>query len=355
VQLTVEITPAACETPTVVSTSNYRNMYWTCKQQLVHHAVTGCDMRPGDLLASGTISGQTPDSYGSMLELCWQGTKDVGPLADGSTRKFLKDGDNVNIKGVCVHPSGYKIGFGDCAGVVLPAGSAAPPAPLPPAPAALTNLVLSSYWRSSASWRVRIALAFFNVPYTYKAVNLLAGEQSAVGEMGQIPLLEWTDGAGEQCTLSQSIPMIELLAEVFGAAASDAPLYPLDPVAKARAREMAEIVASGTHPLQNLGHMKDIQGDRPKDVIDARAIGGAAIAKGLAALEVLASKNRDPRFCVGAHTTVADMCVIPQLYNARRFNVDLTPFPRLTAIEAHVQTLPWFKAAHPDAQPDANP
>ena len=73
--------------------------YWTCKQQLVHHSVTGCDMRAGDMLASGTISGTDPSAFGSMLELCWQGTKEVGPLADGSTRKFLRDGDVVNMTG----------------------------------------------------------------------------------------------------------------------------------------------------------------------------------------------------------------------------------------------------------------
>ena len=77
VELTVSITPAAGGAPTVVSTSNYKNQYWTCRQQLVHHAVSGCDMQPGDMYASGTISGTEANSYGSMLELCWQGTKEV--------------------------------------------------------------------------------------------------------------------------------------------------------------------------------------------------------------------------------------------------------------------------------------
>ena len=73
-------------------------MYWSMKQQLAHHSVTGCNMKAGDLLASGTISGPTEDSYGSMLELCWKGTKEV-PLDGGETRKFLKDGDTVVISG----------------------------------------------------------------------------------------------------------------------------------------------------------------------------------------------------------------------------------------------------------------
>ena len=81
--------------------------------------------------------------------------------------------------------------------------------------------------------------------------------------------------------------------------------------------------------------------------------GKAAIAKGLDAVEALVAANRDGRFCVGSHLSVADLCLVPQLYNARRFEVDLTPYPRLRAVEAHLQALPPFVAAHPDAQPDA--
>ncbi len=81
----------------VVSKSNYRHMYWNAKQQLVHHTVTGCNMLPGDLLASGTISGTTPDSFGSMLELTWRGSKPL-KMPDGSERKFLKDGDTVVMR-----------------------------------------------------------------------------------------------------------------------------------------------------------------------------------------------------------------------------------------------------------------
>ena len=89
------------------------------KQQLVHHASGGCSMRPGDLLGSGTISGPTPDSYGSMLELCWKGTKPI-PLPNGTERRFLLDGDTVIMRGVCVAENGLRIGFGSCSGKVLP-------------------------------------------------------------------------------------------------------------------------------------------------------------------------------------------------------------------------------------------
>lgn len=119
INLEVAIKPKDSNDSTVVSKSNFKHMYWTMKQQLAHHSVTGCNMLPGDLLGSGTISGPTEDSYGSMLELCWKGTKQV-PLKNGETRTFLKDGDEVVIKGYC-QGNGKRVGFGECKGVVLPA------------------------------------------------------------------------------------------------------------------------------------------------------------------------------------------------------------------------------------------
>lgn len=110
-----------CTQDHVVSKSNFKNLYWNMKQQLVHHSVSGCNMRPGDLLGSGTISGPTADSFGSMLELCWKGSKTV-KLGEEAERKFLKDGDVVNMTGVC-HGDGYKIGFGPCVGKVLAANT----------------------------------------------------------------------------------------------------------------------------------------------------------------------------------------------------------------------------------------
>ncbi|XP_045417461.1 fumarylacetoacetase [Lemur catta] len=99
--------------------SNFKHMYWTMLQQLTHHSVNGCNLRPGDLLASGTISGPEPESFGSMLELSWRGTKAI-ELGNGQTRKFLLDGDEVIITGHC-QGDGYRVGFGQCTGKVLPA------------------------------------------------------------------------------------------------------------------------------------------------------------------------------------------------------------------------------------------
>ena len=101
-------------------------MYWNFKQQLVHHTVTGCNLETGDLLGSGTISGATPDSFGSMLELAWKGTKPL-PMLDGTTRTFLLDGDEVVMRGWC-EKDGVRVGLGECSGVITPAKPFVPPA-----------------------------------------------------------------------------------------------------------------------------------------------------------------------------------------------------------------------------------
>jgi fumarylacetoacetase len=119
INLEVGLRAPSMDVPTVISRTNFKYMYWTMKQQLVHHTVTGCNLRPGDLMGSGTISGKSPDSYGSLLELCWKGTKTI-PLANGETRKFLQDGDEVVLSGYC-QGDGHRIGFGDCRGTILPA------------------------------------------------------------------------------------------------------------------------------------------------------------------------------------------------------------------------------------------
>lgn len=110
----------AAQRGTVISRSNFRDMYWTMSQMLAHHTSTGCNMRAGDMLASGTISGMTKDSRGCLLERTWRGTEPV-TLDDGSERKFLQDGDEVEMTGWCQRSGHPRIGFGACRGVVLPA------------------------------------------------------------------------------------------------------------------------------------------------------------------------------------------------------------------------------------------
>jgi len=118
INLEVAITPTKSKETTVVSKSNAKYLYWSFTQQLAHHSSTGCPTRPGDLLGSGTISGPEPGSYGSMLEICWKGTKPV-KMNDGSERKFIADGDDVQMTGFC-QGKGFRVGFGPCNGVLRP-------------------------------------------------------------------------------------------------------------------------------------------------------------------------------------------------------------------------------------------
>merc|ERR1719352_1261246 len=153
-------------TVTTIASTNFKHMYWTARQMLAHHSVTDCNMKPGDLFGSGTISGTIDNSggksinYGSLLEQCWRGANEI-PLKDGGVRKFIRDGDNVVMHGHC-QGDGFRVGFGDCAGVVMPAGSMDSAQAVEDAPtkASIKDVVLHSYFRSSCSWRVRIALAY---------------------------------------------------------------------------------------------------------------------------------------------------------------------------------------------------
>ena len=109
---------AADMPPLIISRTNFRYLYWNMPQQLAHHTVNGCAVRPGDLLASGTISGPTPDSYGSLLELTWGGTRPL-LLPTGESRRFLEDGDRLALTGWC-QGDGYRVGFGEAAATVRP-------------------------------------------------------------------------------------------------------------------------------------------------------------------------------------------------------------------------------------------
>lgn len=257
IPLRVELCPQGDSAPSTVCDSNLRNLYWNFKQQLVHHSVTGCNMRPGDLLGSGTISGTPANSFGSMLELSWRGSKDV-PLvnsvqADGTavTRKFLQNGDDVIISGcTAVCAEGYRIGFGECRGRLLAAGTVpsevhtSQVASSHPA-SGYSDFKLYSYWRSSSSWRVRTALAIKGVAYETVPVDLLQlvgnNEKTLpdsyvhlVNPAAQVPTLEFKDAAGNSHRLTQSLAIIEFLDEIFPYNF----ILPRDPIVKARARQV---------------------------------------------------------------------------------------------------------------------
>jgi fumarylacetoacetase len=118
IHLEVFLQTAASAEPHRICESNFRHLYWSIAQQVAHHTINGCNLRPGDLLASGTISGPTPDSRGSLLELSWGGTQPLN-LPNGETRRFLEDGDHVTITGWC-QGEGYRVGFGEVTGTLLP-------------------------------------------------------------------------------------------------------------------------------------------------------------------------------------------------------------------------------------------
>ncbi|MHA1178311.1 fumarylacetoacetase [Psychrobacter faecalis] len=119
INLSVELLPENSDEATVICETNFKYMYWSMAQQLTHHTITGCKVEVGDMMGSGTISGPTPDSYGSMLEIAWNATKPV-TLKGGETRSFIEDGDTVIMKGYS-EKDGIRVGFGEVRGKVLPA------------------------------------------------------------------------------------------------------------------------------------------------------------------------------------------------------------------------------------------
>jgi maleylpyruvate isomerase len=211
------------------------------------------------------------------------------------------------------------------------------------------KLVLHNAWRSSASYRVRIALALKQLAYDYVVVDLLAGEQlgdayRAKNPMAQIPTLDVVEDDGRTLRLTQSLPIIEYLDERFG----DHPILPRDPYLRARARSLAEIINSGIQPLQNLNVQKQVKAMGG----DAEAWTRGFIERGLAAYAT-ACADVAGNFSVGDAPSIADCALVPQLYSATRFGASLAGLDRLVAIGAACEALPAFAAAHPDRQPDA--
>ncbi len=215
------------------------------------------------------------------------------------------------------------------------------------------ELTLYSYWRSSSSWRVRLALHHKGVDFTTVPVHLVrdGGEQHkdahvARNPLRQIPTLEVQGEEGKRAYISQSVAIMEWLEDAY----PDAPsIFPsADPLQKALTRQLTEIINSGTQPLQNLNVIQYLRDDLG---VDAKAFCRRYIQKGLEAYLATLPDVSSP-FSMGEHVSMADFCLVPQLYNARRFKLDLEPFARLLAIESACQELEAFKKAHPDAQPD---
>ena len=216
------------------------------------------------------------------------------------------------------------------------------------------KLRLYNYWRSSSAWRVRTALALKNLPYEYLAIHLAkdGGEQwkpeyLARNPQGMVPLLEIEEADGTHRSIGQSVAIIEYLNERV----PEPPLLPADPYLRARARQLVEVVNSSIQPLQNSNVLKRVANELKSD---DKAWAQFFMQRGLAALETLVGETAGC-ICVGDRATMSDIYLVPQLYNARRFGVELAPYPRLLTIEAACFELPAFQAAHPDRQPDAQP
>ncbi|MGO8969450.1 MAG: maleylacetoacetate isomerase [Myxococcaceae bacterium] len=210
---------------------------------------------------------------------------------------------------------------------------------------------LYNYWRSSCSWRVRIGLYWKQQPFSYLPVHLLkdGGQQKAepytrLNPMQSVPLLEVEDG-GRLFHLAQSMAILEYLEERW----PEPPLLPADRLARARVRQAAEIVNSGIQPYQNTSVQKHVKHELHAD---EKAWARHFIGHGLRALEALL-RSTAGRYAVGDQVTLADCFLVPQLYHARRYEVDLESFPTLTRVEAACTALSAFQAAHPDRQPDA--
>ena len=205
-------------------------------------------------------------------------------------------------------------------------------------------MILHGYWRSGTSYRTRIALNLKGLSYEQKPVDLRTGDQRseaylALNPQGLVPALE-VDGQ----VLTQSPAILEWLEERY----PEPPLLPSDLGVRAQVRAMAALVACDIHPLNNLRVLKAVQ-----------ALGGEAnawaegwIRPGFDALEALIGRH-GAGWAFGDQPTLADCCLIPQVYSARRFEVDVSAWPRIAGIEARAAQHPAFQAAHPDAQPDA--
>jgi maleylacetoacetate isomerase len=211
---------------------------------------------------------------------------------------------------------------------------------------------LYTYFRSSAAYRARIALNLKGIDYESIAVDLRAPTSAqrapeflAVNPQGLVPALV---DAGN--TLAQSLAIIEYLDETH----PEPPFLPRTPLDRARVRALALAIACDMHPLNNLRVLNYLRSPLGHDEDAVNQWYRHWVASGFQALETEARRaSADGRHMFGSAVTLADICIVPQMYNARRFKCDLEPYPTLRSICAHLESLPAFAGAAPEAQPDA--
>ena len=208
----------------------------------------------------------------------------------------------------------------------------------------MAKLVLSTYWRSSCSYRVRIALGYKKLAYDATFVNLIDGEQKKAEHLARNPIGHVPTLTVDGVTYVESVAIMELLEELY----PEPPLLPSSPHERARVRALVQTINAGIQPLQNLIVLDRVggtdQGKRNEWMT-------YFITRGLGAFEAQASAVGP--FAFGSTFTMADACLVPQIYAARRVGVDLTPFPRTVRAEAAASELPFVAAARPESQPDA--
>ena len=206
------------------------------------------------------------------------------------------------------------------------------------------TIILYDYWRSSAAYRLRIAFNLAGLPYETVPVDLLAGEQRSPEHLGRnpqglVPVAE-IDGI----LFTQSLAIIEFLDD-----SGYFPFLPGDIIGRARVRAMSYAIAMEIHPVCNLSvakHAADASGGRfsMKDWMIR------FIPPGLAALEAMVARSPERSHCYGDRVTMADVCLVPQLYNARRWGIDLRPYPVISEVSARLEAKPAFRDARPEIE-----